>query len=232
MRVALLADIHGNDLALEAVLASVRKHGIGLLAVCGDIVGYYFAPDRVMDMLRPWKKHLVRGNHEDMLALACRSPEALARIERKYGCGLRLALERLSPADMAELLALPATATLDIDGYRILLCHGAPWDTNHYVYPDAPSEVLDRCAASGYATVVMGHTHYPMAHSRGGVQLVNPGSVGQPRNRQPGADWAVLDTSTGEVEFMHESYDPTPLVEEARSRSPDLPYLHEVLLRQ
>jgi putative phosphoesterase len=232
MRAALLADIHGNDLALGAVLAAVREAGIEMLLVCGDMVGYYFAPDRVMEMLRPWKKRMVRGNHEDMLALARRDPAALERIDRAYGTGHRLALERLSPADLDELTALPATASVDLDGYRVLLCHGAPWDTNQYVYPDAPGELLERCAAPGHATVVMGHTHHPMLREAKGVRLVNPGSVGQPRNRRPGADWAILDTGSGEVALKHERYDPTPLVEEAKARNPGVPYLHEILVRQ
>jgi putative phosphoesterase len=231
MRVALLADIHGNDLALSAVLTAVRGAGIELLLIAGDLVGYYFAPDRVIDMLRPWKKQMVRGNHEDMLALARQSPQALERIDQQYGSGHRLALERLPAADLAELLSLPATASVDLDGCRLLLCHGAPWDTNQYVYPDAPDELLERCAAPDCAAVVMGHTHYPMVREAKGVRLLNPGSVGQPRNRRPGADWAIYDTGSGEVTQRHEAYDPTPLVEEAKARHPGIPYLHEVLVR-
>lgn len=232
MRVALLADIHGNDLALGVVLAAVRQAGIELLLVCGDIVGYYFAPERVMDMLRPWRKHMVRGNHEDMLALAQQSPEVLARIDRQYGCGIRLALERLAAPDLAALLDLPATSDVEIDGCRLLLCHGSPWDTNQYVYPDAPAELLERCATPGYTAIVMGHTHYPMMREAKGIRLINPGSVGQPRNRNPGADWAILDTDSGETTLRHESYDAAPLIEEAKARNPGVPYLHEILARR
>lgn len=232
MRVALIADIHGNDCALAAVLAAVRAANIDELMVCGDLVGYYFAAERVMEMLRPWKKRMVRGNHEDMLALAQANPDALERIDSQYGIGHRMALERLTREDLAELVALPATASVDLGGYRLLLCHGAPWDTNHYVYPDAAAETLRRCAAPGHAAVVMGHTHHPMLHDVDGVRLINPGSVGQPRNRRPGADWAILDTATGEVTLRHETYDMGPLVDEARRRAPHLPYLHEVLVRQ
>lgn len=231
MRVALIADIHGNAPALEAVLAAVRTSDIELLLVCGDLVGYYFEPDRVMNLLRPWKKRVIRGNHEDMLALAHRDSEMLAWIDRKYGSGHRVALERLSGPDLAELLSLPATASVDIDGYQLLLCHGAPWDTNEYIYPNAPNDLLERCAVPGYAAVVMGHTHYPMLREVKNVRLINPGSVGQPRNRRPGADWTMLDTESGEVTFRHESYDCTPVADEARSRNPEIPYLHQVLLR-
>ena len=231
MRVALIADVHGNDLALEAVLEAARDSDVELLLVCGDLVGYYFAPDRVMDLLRPWKKHMIRGNHEDLLALAHRDRDALTGIECKYGSGHRVALERLAPSDLADLFRLPTTASVDLDGYRVLVCHGAPWDTDQYVYPDAPVELLERCAVPGYAAVVMGHTHWPMEREVKGIRLINPGSVGQPRNHRPGADWAILDTRSGELVFRHESYDSCRLVEEAKRRDPAIPYLHEVLVR-
>jgi putative phosphoesterase len=231
MRVAILADIHGNDRALEAVLAAVRREDIDYLMICGDLIGYYFAPVRVLEMLRPWRKEIVRGNHEDMLALVRRHPNELARVENTYGSGLRVALESLSESEIEELIALPRTASVDIDGYKVLLCHGAPWDTDEYVYPDSKDDLLERCVVTGYAAVIMGHTHYPMLRDVNGVRLINPGSVGQPRNRRPGADWAVLDTSSGVVALKHETYDVMPLCIEAKERNPEIPYLHEVLVR-
>jgi len=65
----------------------------------------------------------------------------------------------------------------------------------------------------------------------GQSRLINPGSVGQPRNRQPGAAWAILDTEDGMVEMRIEDYDMSELLRECRLRHPDLPYLAEVLMR-
>ena len=231
MRVALLSDIHANHIALEAVLNAVRQAHIDRLLICGDLVGYYYSPERVINLLRPWKKHVIRGNHEDMLALAQRDGETLGRIERDYGSGLRVALECMAPDDLAALLALPATESVELDGYRLLLCHGSPWSTDQYVYPDASQALLERCARPGFSAVVMGHTHYPMLREANGVRLINPGSVGQPRDHRPGAAWAILDTSSDEVTFRRESYDVAPLVAEAKARDPGVPYLHQVLLR-
>lgn len=232
MQIALLGDIHGNDLALQAVLASVRTENIDLLLVSGDLVGYYFAPDKVMEMLRPWKKHMIRGNHEDMLASARNNQDQLLRIDRSYGCGIRLALEKLSAAEVDELTALPRSLEIEFGSFRVCLCHGAPWDTDQYVYPDASDNLLGRCAAPGFDAVVMGHTHYPMKHRINNTLLINPGSVGQPRNRNPGADWAVLDTATGSVSLRHENYDSSPLILEAKRRHPDISYLSDVLERR
>jgi predicted phosphodiesterase len=70
-----------------------------------------------------------------------------------------------------------------------------------------------------------------MVRDSGAVRLINPGSVGQPRNRQPGAQWAILDTSTRQVTLCCEDYDFHSVALEAAARHPELPYLSEVLVR-
>jgi len=211
MKLGFLGDIHGNDLALQAVLAAASSSGVGKLLVTGDLVGYYHSPLQVLELLRPWDRHMVRGNHEDMLNTARSDPAFLTQVDARYGTGLRTAIV--------------------IDGCRILLCHGAPWDIDQYVYPDAKPELLERCAIQEFDLVVLGHTHYPMHHKIGRTLVVNPGSVGQSRNRQPGAHWAIFDTVSCGLQFCHEDYDSSALVRECRQRHPELPYLADVLLR-
>lgn len=231
MKLALLGDIHGNRSALSAVLAAAREAGAERLLVTGDIVGYYFQPEAVLMGLAEWTAHMVRGNHEEMLR-ACRAdPAVMALVERRYGSGLQVALDELSEQQLDDLCSLPDSVAIEVEGVRVLLCHGAPWDPNKYVYPDAPDEIVDRCAPPGFDVVVMGHTHYPMLRTRRQTLIVNPGSVGQPRDGQRGACWALLDTATRTVEHRVERYDATALVGECRRRHPGLPYLWEVLSR-
>ncbi len=231
MKLALLGDVHGNADALIAVLTSAERMGVSHLLVTGDLVGYYFSPLKVIDLLDPWSKHVVRGNHEDMLA-ASRSDQAiLMSLMNRYGSGVQVALEQLSEDQLNELCALPHPLKLNIDGCRILLCHGAPWDLDQYVYPDATPDLLRRCIMPEFDFVVLGHTHYPMIKKMGDVQIINPGSVGQPRNRQPGAQWVFLDTDSRLFEFRVEHYDYAPLIRDCRLRHPELPYLADVLER-
>lgn len=232
MKLALLGDIHGNDYALRSVLAAASSFGADELFITGDLVGYYFGPREVLELLQPWCRHVVRGNHEDMLNAARSDPGLLAQVDARYGTGLRAALEQLSEKQIDELCGLPHPLELEIDGCRILLCHGAPWDNDHYVYPDAQPELLERCAVREFDLVVLGHTHYPMQCRVGDTLVVNPGSVGQPRNRQPGAHWALFDTDTRNLEFHCEQYDSSGLVQECQKRHPELPYLAEVLIRK
>ena len=231
MKLALLGDIHGNDLALQAVLAAASSSGVEKLLITGDLVGYYHSPLQVLELLRPWDRHVVRGNHEDMLVTARSDTAFLTQVDARYGSGLRMAIEQLDTQQLDELCGLPHPLELVIDGCRILLCHGTPWNNDIYVYPDAKQELLERCAVQEFDLVVLGHTHYPMRHQTGGTILVNPGSVGQPRNRKPGAHWAFFDTASREVTLRCETYDAGPVIAESRRRHPDIPYLAEVLER-
>jgi putative phosphoesterase len=231
MKLALLGDVHGNDFALQTVLAAAASSRAESLLLTGDLVGYYFEPLRVLELLQPWNRYVVRGNHEDML-IAARSDSAfLAQVDARYGTGLRVAVEQLSEKQLDELCSLPHPLDLVIDGCRILLCHGSPWNNDQYIYPDAQTELLSRCAVQEFDLVVLGHTHHPMQHKIGNTLVVNPGSVGQPRNRQPGAQWMFFDTSSRHIEFRVEQYDRAPLIRECLARHPELPYLAKILER-
>jgi putative phosphoesterase len=232
VKLGLLADIHGNAPALAAVLDAARTLGVERLLCAGDYVGYYGEPARCLELLAGWDATYVKGNHESMLQEVITEPSRAEGIRRRYGSGLALALEQLTPKQISFLTSLPVQHRLDVDGCSILLCHGAPWDTDHYIYPDAPDELLRRCAAGGEDYVVMGHTHHRFNRQVGTTTLINPGSVGQPRDRRPGAAWAWFDTSTREMQPRIEPYDIDAVVARARATDPDVPYLWEVLTRQ
>ena len=231
MRLALLGDVHGNELALAAVLAAAKADRVEALLVTGDLVGYYFEPHRVLELLEGWKLWMVRGNHEDMLREAATDPARLAHYESLYGTGLRVALQSLSADRVRELGSLPHPLEVQLGSRRVLLCHGAPWDNYRYIYPDAPEDLLQRCARGGHDLVVLGHTHYAMLRRCGATTIVNPGSVGQPRDRGNAAAWALYDSDSGAVELRREPYAVQEMVEQARLRAPGFPYLAEVLTR-
>lgn len=227
----MLGDIHGNAQALKNVLVAAEKHQVEALLITGDLVGYYFRPLEVLKLLEPWSKYLVRGNHEDMLSAARSNPSFLTKVNARYGSGLHAAIEQLSGLQLDELCALPHPTKIEIEKYKILLCHGSPWSTDEYIYPDADKNLLKRCSNTGFDVIVHGHTHYPAKHVVGKTLLVNPGSVGQPRNRQPGAHWAIFDAETGDLQFRCEGYDPTQIIKECAQKNPELPYLAEMLIR-
>ena len=230
MKIALLSDIHANEVALAAVLREARVQGAEQLLCCGDFVGYYHAPDTMLALLDDWRWQGIRGNHEDMLGRWLGGMDRDA-IYARYGSGVAMAAQMPEPA-RARLLDLPQRRDLEIDGRRVLLCHGSAWDPDHYVYPDAGDEERHRMASEGQDLVVFGHSHYPVLWRVGKTTIVNPGSVGQPRDRKPGACWALWDVDSMDVTLKRTAFNTAAVAERARRIDPHLPYLSDVLTRQ
>ncbi len=231
MIIAVLSDIHGNDIALGRVLDECRRLGVERLFVLGDLVGYYCRPDSVLKMLTEWPSDVIAGNHEAMLMAAAGNEVLADQIRKRYGSGIDVALRSLSQDELSWLASLPARRSIELDGLKIELCHGSPWDRDFYVYPDAPQEVIDRCFIEGAHFVFMGHTHRPFIRERAGTLIANVGSVGQARDQGMVASWGILDTSRRTFGLRRTVYDPSLLEDEARHLDPFCPYLHEILRR-
>ncbi len=184
MRIGIVSDIHGNAAGLAAALA--RLESVDRLLCAGDIQVQYRFSEPVIGLLREWEALAVLGNHDKVLL----SP---------HGAGVRRG-GRGSAEAWAWLAAQPAARRLAVDGLRLLLAHGAPWDdpaSLHatYIYPtDAAG--LRRVASYDADVVVLGHTHYPLLHREGATLIVNPGSCGEARDRGL-LTYAVLDTAAG-----------------------------------
>lgn len=233
MRLAILGDIHANDLALDVALRAIKTERVDALLITGDFVGYYFSPKKVIDLLRPWPKYMVRGNHEEILRRSISDFNFRNKVLSRYGSGIEVAIEQLSFSEIDFLCKLPHPLSVKLGQRKILICHGSPQNINFYLYPDSDLSTVNFSDYSEFDLIVSGHTHYPMIRKfRDGGVFVNPGSVGQPRNSKPGAYWALYDTVDAKVSFHCESYDYTALQTEARRRHPDLPYLADIFDRK
>lgn len=232
MKIAVIADIHGNDVALRAVLEDCRRMDVSQLLLLGDYVGYYYRPKAVLDALFDWNPaHAIAGNHERML-LASRADEGeRTRIRTRYGSGLDVAHEELGAEHWAFIEALPEKLEVSLAGRRFLLCHGAPDDADRYVYPDGPASELQATAVRGYDFVLLGHTHYPVHYVHEGVVVMNPGSVGQPRDVGGLAAYGIIHTGTGASVQRRVPFEVEAVMQQARQRDPQLPYLHDVMVR-
>jgi putative phosphoesterase len=232
MKIGVLSDIHGNSVALKAVLDEVAQARIDELFVLGDFVGYYYNPHEVLAQLAPFTTTMVRGNHETMMEVSAHDDEAKKKVHATYGSGVLHALEKLESAQIKQLLELPETVKVTRDGLTFLLCHGSPWDNDEYIYPDASGDVLRRVASEDADFVLLGHTHHPFVHAHEGTVVLNPGSVGQPRDVGNLASWAIIDTSNRSVIHRRTAFDTAPVAEEARRTDPHVPYLVDVLNRK
>ena len=233
MKIAIASDIHANASAFRAVLKSVRSKNIDALMIAGDLIGYYFEPKAVLSLVQTFKKpvYLVRGNHEELLLKAKKSSVQLKEISAKYGPGINIALDQLSDSEVEWVANLPHPLLIEEHHCSILLCHGSPFSVDEYVYPDSPVEKIVSSLSKPPDVLIMGHTHYPFVKNIDGCLVVNPGSVGQPRNRVPGAHWALLDTTTMNVDLFVEQYDIFDLQQHCVKLACQHSYLREVLIR-
>ena len=189
-RVALISDIHGNGVALGAVLADWERRGGGGVVCLGDATGGGPQPDEVLTRLRELDCRMVRGNADDWLlsglpkAGGDADSESLEQI-------VVWARERLSDANRAFLRRLPLTLEFALDGgTRVLAFHGTPRGTTERLLHTMPDSVLAERLGDQAATVLAGgHTHLQGVRSYRGALLLNPGSVGVPVRGEPIENW-------------------------------------------
>lgn len=198
MRIAFLADLHANLPALQAVIADLPAPD--RIVCCGDLVGYYPDAAEVCAWVRGSGALVVRGNHE---AYVTQRVEPDPRVEAV--CRSRWTREQLDRDTLAWLAALPAELELTHDGMTVRVRHASPWDEVTYLHPSSPRLAAIELGAG--ELLVVGHTHRPMLRQAGRGRLLNPGSVGQPRDGDPRPGYALLDTVTGEVELRRVPYD-------------------------
>lgn len=241
-RLALLSDIHGNADALEKVLRDAQQMGADRLLICGDITGYYYETAAVWQMISEWNAIICRGNHEDILEDWIKgSKETRHAIKQKYGSSYEVATKTLPPHALKEILSLKHPLPCVIDNVRFLLAHGAPWDSNAYIYGNMDATEKERLNSyqKDHDVILMGHTHYQMETGHGSLQIINPGSVGQPRSgkedlstNQARAQWALYDTVDRICLLQTSHYDPSCVFEQIDMHDPHIPYLKKVLKRQ
>ena len=202
MRIAVISDIHGNRLALEAVLEDIERHGVDMTLNLGDLVSGPLEPGRTADLLLECDFPTVRGNHERVL-IANGAP-ALDPVDR-------FAHRDLKARHLDWFADLPATLAINSEIY---MCHGTPTDDNspwldnwwHDRVTKLPDEAAVAAEAKGldYPVLLCGHTHMARdVRLKDGRLIVNPGSVGlQMVHGSPDARYAILDRRAGRWSVM------------------------------
>jgi diadenosine tetraphosphatase ApaH/serine/threonine PP2A family protein phosphatase len=229
MRYIVLTDIHANLEALDACLADARPRGFDGALVLGDLVGYGADPNAVVARVQSLEPTaIIRGNH-DKVACGLEQAEGFNVVAKSAALWT---LNTLTPENRAWLAALPRGPVIVDD--LIEICHGSPVDEDAYIFDEL--DALRALRASARPLCLFGHTHYPIIFELsttglggetlsassdnifivepGSKYLVNPGSVGQPRDSDPRAAYAIVDTNTRRVELFRLRY----AVEEAQGK--------------
>ena len=200
MRIALLADVHGNAIALERCLAVLETFDPDATFFLGDCVGYLPGEQECLEMLSATAAACQRGNHEQMLLFPTADSELR---EDVYGLGA--VARRTSAATRERIESWPSRRELEIEGRRVLLVHGSPESPlDGYIYPDADLAPYEGLA---YDAVLMANTHRPFVRRVGDVVMANVGSVGLPRDVGGLSSIAIYDTRANEVTILRPTLD-------------------------
>lgn len=213
MKVGLLSDIHANLVALEAVLAALGP--VDALWVTGDSVGYGPDPADVLALLRERKATVVAGNHDRAVA----NGQGIELFNPVAAAAVAAHRQWLSAEERDLLASLPVT----VEAAQFTLCHGSLRDPMwEYVFTAQAAAASLRLAKTTHCCA--GHTHVPALYRRQGDRVepvkvrnetaypldgpafVNSGSVGQPRDSDPRAAYALLELDAGTVTFHRASY--------------------------
>ena len=205
MKVALIADVHANLPALEAVLANVRQRGIETVWHAGDFVGYGAFPEQVTAILREAAAHSILGNYDRKVL---RFPEKKAKWRKKKAPAkfraFQWAHDNLSRRSRRYLRSLPEEVRLDVAGWRVLITHGSPASPKEHLTAETPTARLTELAQAADADVIVcAHSHQPFCRQVAGVWFINPGSVGRPEGGDPRACYAVLEIAPGRLAAEH-----------------------------
>lgn len=232
MRIALISDIHSNLDALHAVLRDIDGRGVDRRYCLGDVVGYNAYPNECARLVKDRMDGTILGNHD--WAATIGEPTGFNLAAR---AGVEYSRRELGEEEAKFLSSLVPHMRMTLEGGVLEAFHGSPSDPLwQYVFPAGAPGVFNDLARSldertPYA-IALGHTHVPMlltaksvnarglgdmphslvspnleASRRRDLVLLNPGSVGQPRDGDPRAAYAVLDSATLAVEFHRVEYD-------------------------
>ncbi len=223
MRYLILSDVHANSEALEAVLEDSTRRTWDRCLVLGDLVGYGADPNPVLDRLRELAPdQIIRGNHDKVVSGvtdgSAFNPLALA--------AALWTREVIRPENRRWLEDLPAGPLRAEDDEELILCHGSPLDEEAYILGVEDAEAAFEGVSFRFC--LFGHTHYPLVigtrddqifvHGHGDPDggtlpleegtryLVNPGSIGQPRDGNPRASYLILDTDAPAATYHRVEY--------------------------
>ena len=210
-RVAVVTDVHGNAVALTAVLGRIESLGIEQIYCGGDLVGYGPHPNEVCRDIEERGIPTIYGNYDYAIGRGLEDCGCayVSQHDRDLGQqSVEWTLAHTDERSKAFMRGLPFDLRFELGGKRVRLVHGSPRKVNEYLFEDKPARTFERIAAGADCDVlVFGHTHKPWVAEFGGVLFVNCGSVGKPKDGDPRAAFAVLEAGGGDTEVTIERVD-------------------------
>lgn len=214
MRYAIVSDIHSNKVALDSVLSDLEDRKYDKLICLGDIIGYGPKPKECLDKIRKRSDIVIQGNHDRMVT----TDHSKLRLPTRVKKGLKHSEKRLDESDINWLSELDQKLEVS-DNY--LIAHSHPRIVDKYVYPKNFSDMIPIMKDNTVNFLSLGHTHIQNSISKtsnGQVyNILNPGSVGQPRDGNVDSAYAILDTNEENTELYRCSYDIKKVVSQVKN---------------
>lgn len=198
MKLAIISDLHANLPALKAVLNDLPP--IDGIICCGDFVGYYPDVNEVCDEIKKLGAYSIRGNHDAYV-----TKHLTPKSDKAETYKTEWTRANLTADNYHWLNSLPIEIHFNYDDLFITVRHANFEDEEKYLYPD--SQEFGKFKLKENEIAIFGHTHHPMKIKAGAGTILNPGSVGQPRDWNPDASYAIFDTFDRTIEFRRASYD-------------------------
>jgi putative phosphoesterase len=201
---AVMDDIHSNLAALEVVFERIEKAGITKIVCCGDIVGYGAEPNECCDFVRENKLPCAMGNH-DYTAATLKETELFNPYAQR---AIIWTSGKLTEENRKFLSKLPEKKEFGFNGKKVVLVHGSPENTRwDYVWPTTSESILKKFLEKTKADIlVLGHTHMPFVRKIDNKLVLNPGAIGQPRDQNPCASFALINDAL-KIKIMRVPYD-------------------------
>jgi len=207
VKLLVLSDIHGNREALDAVIAAVEHDEVLCL---GDLVDFGQDPMECVEWARRKARYTIRGNHDHAIANNVACGCSSKRMELLAGATRAYSRSALDEEEIDFLRQLPLTLEADIAGKRIFAVNGGPRDPLYQaVRAKSAKRLRAEFAGVNAEVILLGHTHLPFINATAieGKLIINPGSVGQPRDGDPRASAALLDLASGSAKIVRVEYD-------------------------
>ena len=218
MRLAFISDIHGNILALLNVLKDITEQDTDEIYCLGDLVGYGPDPNQVIDTIRHLRIPAVMGNYDEGVGFS-KGDCGCAYVSEEEKSNGQISIDwttnRVTTDNKEYLQKLHKEISFEREGMRFLLVHGSPRRINEYLFEDRPEDSLRRVLEGKEIDVMLcGHTHKQYQRMIDGIHVINDGSVGKPKDGDPRACYALVDTNEFKVEFRRVKYPVETVVED------------------
>lgn len=228
MKIAVISDIHGNTLALDAVLEDIKEENCDKVFCLGDIAMAGAEPDKTIEKIKSLVGEnfvVIQGNTDEMIAHFTEIPAiTLSDDSMPMINALKSDMELLSDEQILFLKGLDKQREIEIFGKKILLVHGSPRKNNEDISANLPLEKVEEIIKNTDADIIFcGHTHIPCGYQTNTRQtVVNVGSVGRPLTQNTKSCYAILtifDDGTFEIEHKFVAYDNLQAAELLRKRA-------------